>query len=441
MKTNDQRRGVATPVADFLDRYDTSGTARFHMPGHKGAERHDITEIDGAGDLFSDKGIIAESERVASDIFSAATYYSTEGSSLAIRTMIALAVRHGAKKILAGRNAHRSFLSAAILLDLEIEWIYPAEGLSYLSCDMSPDEIARLLDKTHADAVYITSPDYLGYVSDVGAIAKVCHDRGAMLLVDSAHGAYLKFLEKSLYPTDLEADMCASSAHKTLPVLTGGAYLHLSERAEKEYGSEVKETMELFATSSPSYLITRSLDLANRYLANCRSDFSTFAEKVSEIKKELSGFGYTLAGDEPFKITVQTKPYGYAGNDIAQLFTKRGVIPEFHDPDYLTFMLTPCNTESDLLRLVEAAKSVEKRGGIIEPPPAAARLEQAMTPREAFFAPSVESTPRDAVGKILSSFCISCPPAVPVAVSGEIISHNAANALEYYGIEKIRIVK
>ena len=170
------------------------------MPGHKGQsllgmESWDITEIDGADDLFHPEGIIRESEENASRLFGCRTLYSTEGASLSIRAMLYLAHQHArhqgkSPKILAGRNAHRSFLSAAVLLDLDVVWLSPAKNESYLSCAPKAEEIEAILSQPAAPtAVYLTSPDYLGGCADISAIAEVCHRYGAWLLVDNAHGA------------------------------------------------------------------------------------------------------------------------------------------------------------------------------------------------------------------------------------------------------------
>ncbi len=430
---------IKTPIADFLEEYARCGASRFHMPGHKGREPYDLTEIDGAGDLFARCGIIAESEKISSALFGCPTYYSAEGSSLAIRTMLALASRSG-KKVVAARNAHSAFLSGAITLDLDVVWA--GSGESYVSCGVTPRDVEDALEKCRDAAfVYVTSPDYLGNVCDVKAISKVCKKHGALLLVDCAHGAYLKFLNPSLYPIDLGADMCAASAHKTLPVLTGGAYLHLSERANALFGDDVKETMRLFASSSPSYLIMRSLDLANRRLEGFDGELEEFTPKVERLKSALICAGYEVVGDEPIKITIKSKSYGYEGDELAKLFIESGVIPEFHDRDYLTLMLSPDNTDEDLLRLERAALAVKKRPAIDEAPPRLALPRCAMKPREAYFSVKEPVSPKDSVGRIMASISVFCPPAVPIAVCGEVIDEATANAFKYYGINEIQVVK
>ncbi len=435
-----------TPLDDFLVEYEKSGAARFHMPGHKGRgaiEKYDVTEIDGAGNLFSDEGIIAESEIEASKLFGCRTYYSAEGSSLAIRTMMALAAKKRGGKVLAGRNAHRAFLSAAILLGLDVEWIYPEDGASYVSCALNGERVAGALDSMDSSpsCVYVTSPDYLGNVSDIESIAAVCRKRGVPLLVDNAHGAYLKFLPESRHPIDLGATMCADSAHKTLPVLTGGAYLHLSKSAEELFADEVKETMEIFASSSPSYLIMRSLDRANEYLSAYPERLSAFAEKVSRLKDTLTAAGHSLVGDEPLKITIRTKPYGYTGDEMSSVLYSKGVICEFHDPDFISFMLTPENTDEDLMRLKDALLGTVKKAPLEEKYPPYSAPRRVLSPRDALFRESETVPVAECVGRVAAVTSVSCPPAIPIVICGEMIDDGARALLEYYGTEFVKVIK
>lgn len=152
-------------------------------------------------------------------------------------------------------------------------------------------------------AVYITSPDYLGNQAKIFELANVCHKYDVLLLVDNAHGAYLKFLPTSLHPIDLGCDMCCDSAHKTLPVLTGGAYLHLSKKRLSFLDSDVKEAFRLFGSTSPSYLILQSLDLANVYLEQLTNKLTDFIPIIDTMKQKLIENGYQLIGNEPLKLT------------------------------------------------------------------------------------------------------------------------------------------
>ena len=224
-----------TPIVDFVRRFAEEKRTRFHMPGHKGSPRlgyetMDITEVAGADVLSCPTGIIAESEENATALFGTAhTFYATEGATLAICAMLRL-VLNDAKAgspptVLAGRNAHKAFLYGAGLLGFNVQWLYPEREGHLCACSLSPEEVeSALVSCTEKPlAVYLTSPDYLGNVLDIAGISAVCRRFDVPLLVDNAHGAYAKFLSPSRHPIDLGATMCADSAHKTLPVVTGGA--------------------------------------------------------------------------------------------------------------------------------------------------------------------------------------------------------------------------
>ena len=339
-----------TPICDFVNRYKNSGISRFHMPGHKGKpllgfEGLDITEINGADSLFEADGIIRESEKNASFLFGCDTFYSAEGSSLAIRAMLYMVYLYARKNgkspvIAAGRNAHKAFVNSAAVIGFETEWIYGNCG-GYLSCEIQPCDLDKMLSESDVCAVYITSPDYLGNVADIRGISEICKKHGCMCIVDNAHGAYLKFLETSQHPIDLGADMCCDSAHKTLPALTGGAYLHISESAPEFFVENAKHAMALFGSTSPSYLILQSLDAVNAYIYDgYRDRLSHFAKKVSDLKERLVDKGYSLVGDEALKITVASKSYGYRGDELADELRLRGIECEFSDPDFTVLMLT-----------------------------------------------------------------------------------------------------
>ena len=444
---------MTAPICDFVRRYAEKEPLRLHMPGHKGVgalgiEPFDLTEVEGADSLFEAAGIIRESERNASGLFGADTYYSTEGSSLAIRAMLMLTVLYAKRVgktplIAAGRNAHKTFLSAAALLDFKLCWLPQGDGDSYLSCRPTADTVKAFLksSETLPVALYLTSPDYLGNTADLASIAEVCHRFGILLLVDNAHGAYLKFLEPSRHPIDLGADACADSAHKTLSALTGSAYLHISHTAPKGFGVGVKEALAMFASTSPSYLILQSLDALNRTLSQGYAQrLQAFLRVADEKRARLIAHGYVFCGDEPLKWTVDAKRIGYLGTELAERLAKKDIVCEFADRDYLVLMLTPEIGENGLERLENALTGIEKRDEIVEQPPRVTLHDAVMTVREAMLSPSESIAAEDAVGRILAAPSVSCPPAVPILVSGERIDEDAVKAFRYYGIEACSVV-
>lgn len=444
---------MKTPICDFISEYIKSEKFRLHMPGHKGKsflgiEEYDITEIDGADVLYDANGIIKESEENAAKLFGAKkTVYSAEGSSLSIRAMLYLAVLHakenGRKPIIAaGRNAHRVFMTAAALLDFEIAWIFPETEENIISCDISPEYLDNFLSKEKPSAVYITSPDYLGNIADIKGISDVCKKHGALLLVDNAHGAYLGFLRENMHPIALGADICCDSAHKTLPVLTGGAYLHISENAPDIMSVCAENAMSIFASTSPSYIIMQSLDMANKYIADGYPErLEKTAISVKNLKNRLADYGFDIIGNEPMKLTMSPKNMGYTGEEIAGIFSANGVECEFYDPDFAVMMFTPEIGNGEIEHIGNILLNIEKREIITEKPPALSVPERAMTVREAVFSPSEEIDVSECEGRILASSAISCPPAIPIVVCGEKIDKSAIECFEYYGIKKCRVVR
>ncbi len=442
-----------TPIADFVRGYGEKAPLRLHMPGHKGmggAEAADITEVDGADVLYSPKGIIKESEDIAGELFGTGkTVYSTEGSSLAIRGMLCLAVMrhrklHGGARplVVAGRNAHKTFLSAAALLDFDVDFIYP-DSPGLVSCSITAEDLEKKLAAASLKpaAVYVTSPDYLGNCLDVGALSAVCRKYEVPLLVDNAHGAYLKFLPRDRHPITLGADMCSDSAHKTLPVLTGGAYLHISKTAPREFSLWAEAAMDTFASTSPSYLTMCSLDRANEYLScGYKERLAAFAESVLSLKAKLSAAGYVSVGDEPLKLTLATGAYGYKGSDAARYLEKENIVAEFSDPDHVTMMLTPELGEEALERIGRTLLALPKKAAIVSAPPVLPRGERVLSLRDALLAPFVTVPVDESEGRVLAAANVSCPPAVPILISGERISREAVAAFRYYGIESVRVV-
>lgn len=436
-----------TPVADFVQRYAKAGTARLHMPGHKGrcflgCEPWDITEIHGADALYEAEGILAESEQNAAALFgSQRTCYSTEGSSQCIRAMLYLAVAaSGSHTVVAARNVHRAFVSAAALLDLEIRWLWPEENRSLCGCPISPAQLEETLHSLPEPpaAVYLTSPDYLGGMAEIPALAQVCHQHGTLLLVDNAHGAYLRFLQPSLHPLDLGADLCCDSAHKTLPVLTGGAYLHLSPTAPAQLGPLAKSALGLFGSTSPSYLTLASLDLCNRYLAEGYPQRLTEAvERLAELRERLTAAGWRVEPSDPLRVTVAA-PRGVTGQELAGQLRRQGVECEYADRDFLVLMATPENTPEEL---AHAAAALGQCPGEANPPQLPlAREERACSIRQAAFAPRETVDAAHSLGRVCGLPTVGCPPAIPIAVSGERITPEALALFAYYGIEQVEVL-
>ena len=447
---------METPICDFIRRYRAKDATRMHMPGHKGVpltgtEPADITEIAGADELYRSRGIIRKSEENAAELFGTArTVYSAEGASLCIRAMLYLASLRAAeknlpRKLLAGRNAHKTLVTAAAMLDIDIDWIFPAQEEGLLSCRIDPDALDTLLAETPYMAVYITSPDYLGNLSDIRTIAAVCRRRDVPLLVDNAHGAYLKFLPEDMHPLTLGAAMTCDSAHKTLACLTGAAYLHISREAPESWAETAEQAMGFFASTSPSWLILASLDRMNAELAGSwREELRGTAEHVRTLSEKLRRAGWQLVGDEPMKITVAPRSRGISGDELADLLREKEIECEFSDPDYTVLMPSPRTLERDWRRMERAMDEIGKEHPVQKDPgrsPGMPLPEKVCTIREAMLAPRETIPAEQAAGRVLADPDAGCPPAVPVLMPGERISAEAVRCLRYYGKEFCTVVK
>ncbi|MDD5937826.1 MAG: aminotransferase class I/II-fold pyridoxal phosphate-dependent enzyme [Clostridiales bacterium] len=440
-----------TPIADFVERYARSGAVRLHMPGHKGkpilgCEPWDITEIHGADALYEAEGIIAQSERNTSALFgSGRTVYSTEGSSQCIKAMLYLALTcrpaGTAPVILAARNVHRSFVHAAALLDFEPVWLWPEDSRSLCGCPISAQALERALEALPAPpaAVYLTSPDYLGGTADISALSAVCRRHGTILAVDNAHGAYLRFLHPSRHPLDLGADLCCDSAHKTLPALTGGAYLHVGKNAPAAFRENAKTAMAPFGSTSPSYLTLASLDRCVRYLSEgYPARLAGLAESLEALRSRLRGRGWQVEESDPLRLTIAA-PAGMTGGDLAARLRRGGIECEYADPSFLVLMVTPENTGAELSRLEEVLGTNNRPRRDLPALPLA-KGERVVSVRRALFAPHESVPVEEALGRICAAPTVSCPPAIPIAVSGERIGPAAVELLRYYGAERVDVL-
>lgn len=467
---------MTTPIVDFVRRYAQSGTSRLHMPGHKGQsllgfEPWDITEIKGADELYGADGIIAQSEANATRLFGTVhTYYSTEGSSQCIRAMLCLALQAAPAAgqrpvLLAARNAHKALLYAAALLDFDIQWLWPApqDAGALCSCPVSAAKLTGALQGLAQQGkrpfgVYITSPDYLGGVQDIAALAEVCKDFGVPLLVDNAHGAYLRFLPQGgQHPIALGAAMCCDSGHKTLPVVTGGAYLHLGKNAPVQDEAAVRNALALFGSTSPSYLILQSLDKCNQILSEgyplrllqCCGHLTRLRRKLNEAAAKHCP-GPLVLESEPLKVTLDAAVLGLSGTELAEKLRAAKIECEYADPRYLVLMFTPDNPPQDFERLTAAVLRIaEELAGPVtlleETAGEFAELERGLhrrcTIRQAVFAPQEQLPAEQAVGRICAMPTVSCPPAVPIVVSGEQITPAAAAWMKRYHVEEVSVIR
>ena len=444
----ESRHYGAMTLYDTLRYHDSLDRSSFHTPGHKCSGffpedllQLDYTELPDTDALYEASGPILRSEKKLAHLFGAGrSLISAGGCSLAIQAMLRLAsMQQG--KILCARNAHRSAINACALLGLEPVWLYPDSSRGFTG-RISPEDVrAAFEENENITACYITSPSYYGELCDIGSIAEICHENGAILLVDNAHGSHLAFMKENMHPMFLGADMTACSLHKTLPVLTGGAVLNLRDES---LGSAGKAAMSLFGSTSPSYPIMCSIDLCADYLENGGAkEYARCEDTVSELKAAAVKKGIAMPEGkcDPLRLTLGTAAAGLSGDKQQSYFEDCGIDCEFCDGVKAVFIITPFNSERDISRLRSAIENMPVGNAAecqsFEP----VRPEKAMTLREALLSPTKIVPVAASRGMIAADTACPCPPGVPVVMPGELIDSLAISEMQKRGMTEIIVVK
>lgn len=450
---------MSTPLLSAVERYIRKGSARFHMPGHKGAwtppvggaALYDITEVAGADSLYESAGAIAQTEaRYAALYGTAGTLLSAGGSTLCIQAMLALAARPGAQ-IICARGAHTAAINAMALLGLTPVWVWPeTDARTGLALPVTAQQVQQALAACpEAAAVYLTSPNYFGMLTDVAAVSAVCRAQGVPLLVDNAHGAHLRFLQPDLHPITQGADLCCDSLHKTLPVLTGGALLHIGA---PELLPDAKRCMSLFGSTSPSYLILLSIDTALPYLEpeaqeavpSARRELAEISAKISALRRAAAAHGFLLPPGpcDPIRLALGFTPTGLPAAGLRAHLDRCGIEPEYISESFCVFLAGGETSDQDYTRLEHAIATVpytkripELAYTLPEPP------QQACTLREAVLAPAEAVPAGRAAGRICAGAVSPCPPGIPLVLPGELLDDAMCCRLKKSGILSVNVIK
>ncbi len=426
---------IKQPLFDGISAYIASSPARFHMPGNKGAAGltpdafYDLTEHAQTGNSLSpaegDPFDLAYNE--AAKLYgTAATVYSAFGSTGAL--MAAVRLGHIAKgRFACPRALHKSIINAFTLLGIQPEWI-DIKGEIPKGC-----------------AVMVTSPDYYGRMIDIGELSRKCRENDCLLIVDSAHGAHLKFHSVGeMHPLACGADVSVDSLHKTLPALTGSALLHLSVDSGLNR-DDALAAMRLFASTSPSFIINLSTERClYRMCRSGREELSALLSLILSAQSRLESFGYEFLTApprcrDPFRMVIRAENAA----EIADGLSEKGVECEFSDSRDVVFIPSVMNTESDFERLIAAAaelRPVKAREPLPDMIYDIPLPEPVMTLREASLAAHRTIRLEDATGQICASPLYPYPPGVPAVMPGELISKEAVKLLLNSGINTASVV-
>lgn len=438
--------------------------AAFYTPGHKRGQgisslhrsvfgddifRVDVPELPELDDLFAPDSVILAAQQLAAEAFGAEqTWFLVNGSTCGVEAAF-LATCGPGDQVLVPRNAHQSLLSGLILSGAMPVWMAPVYDPDWrLALGMTAFAIADGL-RQHPDvkAVVVVSPTYEGVCSDIAAIAEVVHGYDLPLIVDAAHGPHFAFHDQ-LPPSALSggADVVIHSAHKVLAAFTQAALIHVQgSRCDR---NRLSQALRMTQSSSPSYLLLGSLDAArhqmvhqgerlmNRTLALAHSARSRLGESglpVLDVSGS-GGHGHIFQQDYT-RLTVDVSALGTTGFEADAWLHEQGVTAELPTLYQLTFIVSLGNSEPDIERLVSVLRQLPATGTLGVQESETQMLEvglpiPAVSPRGAFFAPTVTCAVEDAVGCLSADVVCLYPPGIPQLMPGEPITGQMIQTLQ-----------
>lgn len=454
-----------TPLFDALMEYVNNDTIPFHVPGHKKGQGMDnefknfvgtnvlsidVTVFKQVDSLHKPTGPIKLAQELSADAHNADnTFFCVHGTSGAIQAMIMSVVNQG-DKIIVPRNVHKSITAGIILSGATPVYMHPEIHQAVgVALNVTPETVrATLEDNPDAKAVLIINPTYYGVSADIVKIADIVHEYEIPLIVDEAHGPHLHFNNSlPICAMDAGADMCAQSTHKIVGSMTQASLLHVRKGLVDV--NRVKTVMSLLQTTSPSYILLASLDVARRQMAiegkellNNTIELADYArEKINNINGYYC-FGKEVVnkpgayGFDPTKITITCKDLGISGNELERILAEKYFIqPEMSDLYNVLCVFSLGDTKKNVDALINALEEIShgescnlgKKINIVEMP---AIPQSVLTPRDAFNSKTVSIPLKDSLGQISAEFLMAYPPGIPILCPGEIITKDIVDYVE-----------
>jgi len=442
------------PIYNYLREYAQQDINVFHMPGHKLAKgipqelasdvlQLDVTEVEGTDNLHYPEGIIKEAQELAAKAFGAdKTFFLVNGSTCGIQAAIMSVCARG-QKIIIGRDSHKSVVSGLIMSGAEPIFVYPEYNEIFgISEAISAKSIEQALcENPDAVAVLITRPNYYGICSDIEAISRIVHSHNKLLIVDEAHGAHLVF-NQQLPPSALQhgADICVQSAHKTLPAVTQGAYLHV--KGNKVDIEKIKYNLAMLQTSSPSYIIMTYLDIARELMVlDGAARLDTLIYDLEWFKQEIEKYPvYKVLANQYLgsnavldrtRLVINISKLGISGYSSEKILREKfNTQIEMADFENLVFITTVADNHKTFTRLFDAMKGLSE---ISSHAPQIMKSSSCnyyreiisnstgISPYEAYAAQKEEVVLEESSGRICAGIVTPYPPGIPILYPGEII--------------------
>ena len=477
----DQR---AAPFLDAWRAYRAAGVVPYSTPGHKGGRGAsaelleafgaaalglDIPHGGGVDDTHLSHGTLRAAERLSAAAWGAdEARFLVNGSSTGNHAFLLATCRDGDEVIVA-RNLHKSLLAGLVLSGARPVYVRPAiDSETNLSLDVAVEEVRTALDAHPAvKAVILVSPAYTGVSSDLPAIAALCHERDAPLLVDEAWGPHFPF-HPELPPSAMQAgaDGAVTSVHKLLPGITQASLLMLQE--PRVDVSRFNAAVDMLETTSPAAFIYASIDACRRQMALAGKELLdrtlTLAAGARAALAAIPGLAVVGreviadrpgAGFDPTRLLVDVHGLGVTGYQAERILRERGRVGvEMSDLVSVIVMLTVADDAETVEHLVAGFRGLAEEArasssALLAPAVTrghrssgavilgsghaehAEHAEQAMTPRQAASAVAEAVPLREAVGRIAAEIVTPYPPGIPVIAPGEVVTAEIADYLRF----------
>ena len=446
---------TSAPIYEALERFRSMRVVPFDVPGHKRGRGNpelarllgetcvsmDVNSMKPLDNLCHPVSVIRDAEELAADAFGAAhAFLMVGGTTSAVQSMVLSAVK-GGEKIILPRNVHRSVMGAMVLCGAIPVYVNPeCDDRLGIPLGMKVSEVERAIrENPDAKAVLVNNPTYYGICSDLKAIVELAHAHGMLCLADEAHGTHFYFHEDlPMSAMEAGADLAAVSMHKSGGSLTQSSLLLAGPNMSPGH---VRQIINLTQTTSASYLLLSSLDIARRNLAlRGREEFGRVMRMADYAREEINAIGGYYAfskelinGDSVYdfditKLSVNTLNIGLAGIEAYDLLRDEYDIQiEFGDLGNILAYLSIGDRPREIERLVSALSEVRRRFGkssaglmkqeYIDP-------EVVVSPQRAFYAPKVRLPLEDTVGRVCSEFVMCYPPGIPILTPGERITQD-----------------
>ena len=418
-----------------------------HMPGTQGKSPFgkinvynlDTTEISLTDDLYAPFGAIVKAETViAKEANAQASLLLTGGATAGIHAMLRYSLLPG-DTVFFTRNVHKSALHAAINFGINVVWLpvnYQDDIPSYSLKTLSK----AIQNYPHAKAMLLVRPDYYGNCPDILDIALTLHKHNMLLLVDEAHGAHFNWLPTLKSAMECHADLSVQSAHKTLPALTGSAWLHANNKIDS---IKLRQCLNMVQTSSPSFIIMQSLDDARAYLqGKGQKALLKLCKEVAKFKELALQLGYKsppfIEGQsDPLRVVLYANQGGY---NLAKQLENKGLDVEMADDKRIVCILSLLSGKKRLKQLLKALKSIKQTNSFVVTTQTQS-FNNTSTPliplAKAYFMPK-ESIPLNlSVNRIACSQVGLYPPGISLITAGEQITDEFIKFLQTQPIERL----